>query len=501
MDDIDVLIVGAGLSGIGLARELKDRMPQLRFEVFEARGATGGTWDLFRYPGIRSDSDLYTFGYRSRPWRHEKAIAGGDVILDYLRDAAAAGGIVDRIHLHHRVISADWSATAARWTVQVERADTGERFEVSTRWVFSAAGYYRYDRGFTPTLPGIDGFSGEVVHPQFWPESLDVQGRDVVVVGSGATAVTLVPALAEQGARVTMLQRTPSYILYSPSTDKLALRLRRAFGDRLGHSIARAKNIARQRLIWLFARRFPDRARRFIRSTIVRQLGEDYPVDVHFNPPYNPWDQRLCLVPDGDFFTAIRRKTASVVTDRIAGFSANAVLLESGEQIEADILVTATGLEVLPFGGISLSLDGVPVVMTDHLAYKGIMLDGIPNFGFAIGYTNASWTLKVELLSRYFVRLLEHMRRKGVDVCTPDREQDMDTRPLLDFDAGYVKRVISVLPRQGTRRPWRMSMNYYADERNLRWAPVRDRRLRFRRAASSDGAPSAPTAARIDVRG
>lgn len=478
-----MLIIGAGLSGIGLAHELRAHAPFVTFELLEARGATGGTWDLFRYPGVRSDSDLYTFGYRFRPWRSSAAIADGAGILEYVRATLTDPGNDRHVRLHHRVISADWSSRLARWTVEIERTDTGERLTRTARWLFSAAGYYRYDVGHAPELPGLADFTGEVVHPQKWPGALDVAGRKVVVIGSGATAVTLVPALAARGARVTMLQRTPSYILPLPSEDAAALRLRRLFGDRAGHALARGKNIAMQRMLWLCARAMPQTTRRFIRSAAVRHLPPGYPVDVHFDPPYQPWDQRLCLDPDGRFFRAISTGEADIVTDRISGFRPGGVTLASGGVIDADIVVTATGLRILPFGGIALHVDGEPVDLHEHVAYRGIMLDGIPNFAYAIGYTNASWTLKVGLSCEYFVRLLKHMRRHGYDSVEAHLDVRIGTRPLLDLRSGYVQRAIAELPRQGRRNPWRVSMNYYADARALRWGPVSDRRLRFGRAA------------------
>ncbi|TDN87729.1 alpha/beta fold hydrolase [Microbacterium sp. BK668] len=483
--DVDVLVVGAGISGIGVARAIAVGSPETSFEIVEARDAIGGTWDLFRYPGVRSDSDLYTFGYDFRPWTDDASIASGASILNYLNDTVDAEGLRERIHLRHRVLSGDWSSADARWTVHLERTDTGERFDVTCRWLFCAGGYYRYDRGYEPTLPGIERFAGRVVHPQHWPDDLDVGGRRVVVVGSGATAVTLVPALARTAAHVTMLQRTPTYILPMPSVDPVAQRLRRVFGDRRGHAMARAKSIAQQRALWLLCQRFPSLGRRLIRSIVRKQLPPGYPADVDFNPPYGPWDQRLCLVPDGDLFAALRDGSAEIVTDRIATFTETGVRLESGRELEADIVVTATGLQIEPFGGAALRIDDVDVQMPEHVAYKGLMLDGIPNFAFAIGYTNASWTLKVGLLSDYFVRLLRYMRENAWDAATPARPEGLRTRPLLDFKAGYVQRVVDDLPRQGDRRPWLMSMNYYADVRALRRGRIDDGALTFTRVAAS----------------
>ena len=478
---LDVLIVGAGISGIGAAHYLQDRSPTKSFAILEARASIGGTWDLFRYPGVRSDSDLYTFGYEFRPWRDERSIASGQRILDYLAATAREERIDQRIRLHHRVVAAEWSSDADLWTVQVERTDTGEHLVLTCDWLFCAGGYYRYDRGYDARLPGIDHFRGQVVHPQFWPDDLDVTGKRVVVVGSGATAVTIVPAVAEAAASVTMVQRTPSYILPTGSRDRIALALRRLLGDERAHPMIRRKNIAVQRALWLFCQRFPTRARRFIRWANTKALPPGYPVDTHFAPPYDPWDQRLCFVPDGDFFQSIREGKAEVVTDRIRTFTDTGLQLESGRTLEADLVVTATGLEVQAFAGIRLVVDGDPVVLRDHLAYRGMMLDGVPNFAYAIGYTNASWTLKIGLLCEYFTRLLNRMDQHGDAVCMPVRPvEDGTTRPLLDFAAGYVQRAVDRLPRQGSESPWLTSMNYHDDVRLLRRAPVADRFLRFR---------------------
>jgi len=478
--DVDVLIVGAGISGIGVARALKTSAPGRTFQILEARDAIGGTWDLFRYPGIRSDSDLYTFGYDFRPWTDERSIASGASILAYLHRTVEEEGLAERIVLQRRVISASWCSRTARWSVEVQVGeDPGAVQTVTAGWLFCAGGYFRYDQGYSPEIPGIDRFQGQVVHPQHWPEDLHYAGKRVAVIGSGATAVTLVPALAEDAERVTMVQRTPSYILFAPAVDKAATRLRRIFGNRAGHAMTRSKNIAVQRGLWLMCRKFPGAARRFIRWTVVKQLPADYPIDVHFNPPYNPWDQRLCIVPDGDFFAAIREGKADVVTDHIATVTETGLRLRSGQHIAADIIVTATGLRVLPFGGIVLRVDGEEVSLPEKLAYKGLMLDGVPNFAFAIGYTNATWTLKVGLLADYFCRLLGYMTAHGYTSVAPREPAEIDTRPLLDFASGYVTRAIDDLPRQGTRGAWRMSMNYYADVRNLRWGRVASRDLRF----------------------
>ncbi|MFG1922400.1 flavin-containing monooxygenase [Cryptosporangium sp. NPDC048952] len=479
MEHVDVLIVGAGISGIGAAYYLRTHVPSAKFTILEARGATGGTWDLFRYPGIRSDSDLHTFGYEFKPWRDRESIAGADKILAYLRETAEEHDIDRDVRFHHRVVNAEWSTADARWVADVDH--DGEMLQIAANWIFCASGYYRYDEGYTPHFEGRDTFRGEIIHPQQWPEDLDYAGKRVVVIGSGATAVTLVPALAETADHVTMLQRTPTYVMPVPAQDALANRLRKLLPEHRAYAITRRLNIAKQAGVWKFAQRYPKAARRIIRAVNTKALPPGFPVDEHFNPPYGPWDQRLCAVPDGDLFRSIRRGTASVVTDRIDTFTEAGIRLASGRELEADIIVTATGLNLQTFGGATLSVDGRPVHLPDHVAFKGMMLSDVPNFAFAIGYTNASWTLKVGLLCEHFCRLLLHMRRHGYDICVPERpDPDAPTRPLLDFGAGYVQRALDQLPRQGLRGPWLMSMNYGSDVKLLRNGPVTDPDLRFR---------------------
>ena len=494
-EQFDVLIIGAGISGIGAAHYLRRSHPDRRIALLEARERIGGTWDLFRYPGIRSDSDLHTFGYEFKPWTGRKAIADGDSILRYLREVCDQDGTEALIRFRHRMVAADWSSEERRWHVHVERTDTGERLTLTTRWLFSGGGYYRYDHGYTPDLPGIDRYRGRVVHPQQWPEDLDWSGLRIVVVGSGATAVTLVPALADKAAHVTMLQRTPTYVVPVPAVDPVAQLLRRWFGDGCGHAMTRRLNIRRQRVVWVLSRRRPDLVRRLIRWTNVRSLPEGYPVDVHFNPPYDPWDQRLCVVPDGDLFKAIRDGSVDVVTDRIATFDEDGIVLESGGRLDADLVVTATGLAVEPLGGVDLRVDGRPVALEQTIAFKGFMLSGVPNFAYSIGYTNSSWTLKVGLLCEHFCRLLSFMDRDGYDVCVPNpSDPTMRTRPFLDFGAGYIRRVVDRLPRQGDRWPWQTSMNYLDDVRLLRRGSVDGPELSFRagvphHSAADVGAP------------
>jgi monooxygenase len=477
---LDILIVGAGISGIGAGRYLRTEHPAKTFAILEARAASGGTWDLFRFPGVRSDSDLHTFGYAFKPWRDKDSIATADKILAYLRETASENGLDSYIRYHHRVVRADWSSDAARWLVQVERTDTGERMQLSVGWIFCATGYYAYDTPHTPHFEGRERFRGTVVHPQLWPGDLEYDGSRVVVIGSGATAVTLVPAMAEKAAHVTMLQRTPSYILPLPKEDPIAVRLNRLFGERRGYALTRRKNIAMQRAVWLFCRRFPRAARRLIRRINARRLPEGYPVDEHFNPPYDPWDQRLCIVPDGDLFDTIREGSASVVTDRVTTFTETGVRLASGRELAADVIVTATGFDLQLLGGMQLSVDGRPVSCRDTVVYRGMMLSGVPNLALAFGYTNASWTLKVDLLCEYFCRLLAHMDANGHDTAWADPpDPDVPTRPLLNLNAGYVKRSEHRLPRQGPASPWLASMNYQDDRRLLRADDVTDEHLHF----------------------
>ncbi len=476
---LDVLIVGAGVSGIGCAYHLQATHPDKRYAILEARGDLGGTWDLFRYPGIRSDSDLHTFGYAFKPWTGDQAIADGDAIRDYIRETATENGIDSHIRYGHRVQRAEWSSVDARWTVEAEH--DGETVVITTQWLFCASGYYRYDQGYTPELPGLNRFAGQVIHPQRWPEDLDYAGQRVVVIGSGATAVTLVPALASEAEHVTMLQRSPSYILPVPAEDKLANRLRGLLGEQRAYPIIRRKNILLQRAVFVLSRRFPGLIRRVIRAVNSKQLkGSGCDVDVHFNPSYDPWDQRLCAVPNGDLFRTLRAGDASIVTDQIDTFTETGIRLQSGHELAADIVVTATGLNILGFGGIEFVVDGAPVSLPDTIAYKAMMLSGLPNYVYAIGYTNSSWTLKVDLVCEYFCRLIGHLDLHGYDACVPVApEGGMERRPLLDFKAGYVLRALDALPKQGTRAPWTVSMSYTEDARALRTDPLQDDAMRF----------------------
>ena len=448
IEHVDVLIVGAGISGIGAAYYLQKDHPGRSYAILEARGATGGTWDLFRYPGIRSDSDLHTFGYEFKPWRDEDAIASADKILAYLRQTAAENGIDAKIRFQHKVLGAAWSTDDARWIVDVERFGAGDESEelvqFSANWIFCAGGYYRYDQGYTPEFRGRDRFRGQVVHPQHWPEDLDYSGKKVVIIGSGATAVTLVPAMAGTAAHVTMLQRSPTYVLPVPSKDAFANAAQKVLGAKRGYALARRKNILRQRAVYKFSPSgTPARRGRLIRYLNAKELPEGYPVDEHFNPAYNPWDQRLCTVPDADLFKAISSGAASVVTDRIATFTETGIQLESGKHLEADIIVTATGLNIQLFGGMSLTVDGRPVDPVDTVAYKGMMLAGVPNFAFAFGYTNSSWTLKVGSVVRALLPPAEPHGRAGL------RHRACGNRRLRygdPADAGLKRRVRPARP-------------------------------------------------------
>jgi monooxygenase len=482
-EHLDVLIIGAGLSGIGAACHLRRNLPRKRFVLLEAREDLGGTWDLFRYPGVRSDSDMNTLGYRFRPWTDPDTIADGDQILRYIRDTAHEYGIDERIRYRRRVVALSFDSDRARWTAEISRTDTGATEWLTADFVYSCTGYYRYDEGYSPAFVGIDRFEGTVIHPQHWPEDVDVAGEHVVVIGSGATAVTLVPALAERAGHVTMLQRSPGYVTSLPSRDPVAARLQRWLPSKLAYGITRWKNIALSAGLYKLSRAAPGLVRRLLRWRMARQLPEGFDIDTHFNPSYDPWDQRLCLVPDHDLFKALRRGTASVVTDSTEEVTERGIVLGSGRTLEADVIVTATGLNLLMLGGMELTVDGQQVDPADTVAYKGMMLSGVPNFAFAVGYTNASWTLKVDLASDYVCRLLQHMDERGYDRVTPRPPgQDVALRPLIDLDSGYVRRSIDQLPKQGSRPPWELHQSYLRDIQLFRRGGLDDEGVRFDRA-------------------
>ena len=487
IEHFDVLIVGAGISGIGAGAHLERSQPGKSYAILEARDAIGGTWDLFRYPGIRSDSDLHTFGYAFKPWTDDKAIADGDAIRSYIEETAHEYGVDRNIRFGHKLTASSWSSEDARWTVEVERVATGETIRMTAGWLFVASGYYRYDKGFTPHFEGQEKFQGQVIHPQHWPEDLDYSGKRVIVIGSGATAMTLVPAMAKEAGHVTMLQRSPTYVLPLPARDVLNNRLRGWFGEERAYKITRTKNIFRQRVFYSLCRRYPRLMRGVIRRINAAHLPKDVPVDVHFKPNYDPWDQRLCIVPDADLYRTLHRKSASIATGHIETFTENGVRLKSGEELEADIIITATGLNLEAYGGIDLTVDGKQISLPETLAYKGMMLSGVPNLVYAIGYTNASWTLKIDLVAEHFCRLLAHLDERGLDAAVPEpRDPDMKTQPLLDFEAGYVLRSIDQLPKQGEREPWFLAQNYFKDARYLRRGDVEDGEMRFFAATGED---------------
>ena len=484
MEHVDVLIVGAGLSGIGAASHLRRDCPSKSFAVLEARNSIGGTWDLFRYPGIRSDSDMFTLGYSFMPWRDARALADGPAILEYIREAARDHDVERRIRFGHRVVRAEWSSAEARWTVHAERTDTGEAVTLTCGFLFPCTGYYRYDEGYTPEFAGSERFGGRIVHPQHWPESLDYAGRRVVVIGSGATAVTIVPEMAKRAGHVTMLQRSPSYIVSLPGKDPLADLLRRVLPARFAYPIVRWKNVMLMSLTYGLSRRAPKFMRALIRKGVERRLPAGYEIDTHFNPLYDPWDQRMCLVPDGDLFEALSAGDASVVTDRIETFTETGLRLESGAELEADLVITATGLNLLALGGMELSVDGRPVELPETVGYKGIMFSGVPNLAVALGYTNASWTLKADLTSQWVCRLINHMERHGYDTAVvPTPGADVPRRPMIDLTAGYVLRSIDSFPKQGDRAPWRLYQNYPRDVLLLRRGALEDGALQFSAAA------------------
>ncbi|WP_019517172.1 flavin-containing monooxygenase [Sphingomonas sp. Mn802worker] len=472
-EQFDVIIVGAGLSGVGAAFHLQKRCPDRSVAILEAREAIGGTWDLFRYPGIRSDSDMHTLGYDFRPWTQAKAIADGPSIREYIHDTAREYGIEQRIRFGHRVKSAAWSTEEAAWTVEVEH--DGVARQLRCNFLYMCSGYYDYGKGHAPTFAGSEQFDGRIVHPQFWPTDLYYAGKKVVVIGSGATAVTLVPEMAKQAAHVTMLQRSPTYVVSRPVEDGLANRLRSLLPARAAYGITRWKNVLFGMLFYKLARRRPARTRERLLGMVRDHLGPDYDIETHFTPRYNPWDQRLCLVPDADLFDAIKRGSASVVTDTIETFTPNGIRLASGKEIAADIVVTATGLELALMGGATLSVDGEPVRMSDALQYKGMMFSDVPNLAFTFGYTNASWTLKADLVARYVCRLLNAMRRKDLRQVTPRiGAAALTPQPFADFSSGYIQRALAHLPRQGDRRPWRLNQNYALDVLALRFGSIED---------------------------
>lgn len=478
VEHFDVVIVGAGLSGIGAGYHLKTACPDRSFAILEGRDAIGGTWDLFRYPGIRSDSDMYTLGYAFKPWTEAKAIADGPSILKYVRETASENGIDKAIRYNHLVKRASWSTADAAWTVEAEVG--GKTVSVTCNFLFLCGGYYSYSGGFTPDFPGMSDFKGVVIHPQQWPQGLDYAGKQVVVIGSGATAVTLVPEMAKTAAHVTMLQRSPTYVVSRPAEDKLANTLRKWLPGMLAYNLVRARNVLGGMYFFNLARKKPDQVKAGIIQMVRDQLGPDYDVGKHFTPTYNPWDQRLCLVPDADMFQQIKAGKASVVTDHIETFTPTGIRLKSGEELAADIIVSATGLVLEVWNGVEISVDGRHVDASQTLGYKGMMYDGVPNMASTFGYTNASWTLKCDLTCEYVCRVLNHMTKTGQRQVTPvNDDPSMTFVPWLDFSSGYVQRAMAKFPKQGDKAPWKQNQNYALDLMTLRYAKLEDGALRF----------------------
>ena len=477
---VDVLIVGAGLSGIGAACHLQAQCRGRSYAILEGRERSGGTWDLFRYPGVRSDSDMYTLGYVFRPWTQAKAIADGPSILQYVRDTARQHGVDDKIHYQHRVVRAAWSSADACWTVDVEQGPDQRLAQWRCNFLFLCSGYYRYEAGYTPDLAGMGDFKGRIVHPQHWPADLDHSGQRVVVIGSGATAMTLVPAMAKTAAHVTLLQRSPTYVVARPAEDPIANRLRRLLPAMAAYRLTRWKNVTLCMLFFRLARRKPARVKRMLLGGVRHALGPAYDIATHFTPRYNPWDQRLCLVPDGDLFAALNAGRASMVTDHIDTFTPKGLRLKSGRELEADVIVTATGLELQVLGGIELSVDGRRIDPAGTFNYKGMMYSDVPNLASSFGYTNASWTLKCDLTCAYVCRLLNHMRKHGWRQCTPHNAgPDLSPEPWIDFSSGYVQRSLDKFPKQGAHTPWKLHQNYLRDIVLLRFGRVDDGVMAF----------------------
>ena len=482
----DIMIVGAGLSGIGAAYHLQTKCPGKSYVILESRNSIGGTWDLFRYPGIRSDSDMHTLGYNFKPWREAKTIADGASILKYVRETADENNIEGHIRYGHAVKKASWSSESATWTIEVETRS--QTIVYSCNFLLMCSGYYSYEKGYTPKFEGVEQFEGKIVHPQKWPEDLNYHGKKVIVIGSGATAITLVPELAKDAERVTMLQRSPTYIFSRPDKDVTANWLRKLLPEKIAYAITRWKNINFSQFFYRRARTQPQKVKDMLLDTVRQELGTDYDIETHFTPRYNPWDQRICLVPNGDLFEALKTGKADVVTDEIDTFSKNGILLKSGKELAADIIVTATGLNLLVLGGVEFSVDDRQVDFHQTYTYKGLMYSDVPNLVSTFGYVNASWTLRADLTAEYVCRLINHMDEMGVRQCTPrlrDEDRDMPARPFIDnFSSGYIQRVMHLFPKQGDRYPWINTQNYSQDKKMLRHGSLDDGVLVFDRPKS-----------------
>lgn len=484
--DFDVVIIGAGISGISAAYYLKERCPDKTFTILDGRDSIGGTWDLFKYPGIRSDSDMYTLGFAFKPWRNPKAIADGPSIMQYLQETIDEFGFREHIQLNSKVTKASWSSEGSQWNLSIANKEGGSR-PITCQFIFSCTGYYNYEKGFTPSYKGLDKFKGEFIHPQQWPEKLDYTDKKIIVIGSGATAITLVPELAKTAENVIMLQRSPSYISVMPAKDKIANFLNKTLPDKTAYKINRWRKIRIGNFFYKISRKYPDFIAGLIKKGVKKELGDSYDLDKHFTPKYNPWDQRMCLAPDSDFFEALNSNKAKVVTDQIANFTNNGILLESGEELHADIIVSATGLELQFFGGIDMSVDGEVVDFSKLIVYRGTMFSGVPNICLAFGYTNASWTLKCDLSNEYFSRLIEFMDKKGFASVTPtNNDEDLEVEPFIDFNSSYILRYIDDLPKQGTFEPWKLKQDYYVDLKKLKYDKLEDGVLVFKSTKVND---------------
>lgn len=476
---LDVLIIGAGLSGIGAAAQLRRECPGKSFALIERRASMGGTWDLFRYPGIRSDSDMFTLGYSFKPWKEEKSIASGESILNYIKETAADYKIDDHIHYGRKVISVSWSTPDTSWTVTTEREEDGTQDVFTCNYLIGCTGYYNYDAGFTPKFPGTEKFQGQIVHPQKWSKDIDYTNKKVVIIGSGATAVTLLPAMANNTSHITMLQRSPTYVATVPEKDAISIQLRKFLPEKLVYKLARTRNVGIQRAVYKLSKHRPKTMRRLLLAVTKKQLGENFDMR-HFTPNYNPWEERLCAVPDGDLFKVIKAGKASVVTDTIKTFTETGILLTSGKTLEADIIVTATGLDLQMMGGITPVVDDEAIKISESMIYKGAMLSRLPNLTMIFGYTNSSWTLKADMVNEFTCRLLNHMDKEGIAYCVPEaKETDISNKPFLDLQSGYVVRAADKLPRQGNATPWKVVQDYFHDIPILKYSRINDGILRF----------------------